>query len=83
MSICIRVLIAAAVVSAIGVTASQAQTSGGAKEKCYGIAKAGQNDCDPSSVCTKAKKDNDPSFFAYVQKGTCAKLGGKLSPASK
>ena len=50
-----------------------------AKEKCYGIAKAGQNDCGTAThTCAgQAKKDNAPDEWKYVPKGTCEKMGGK------
>ena len=49
------------------------------KEKCYGIAKAGQNDCGTArhSCAGKATKDNAPDEWKYVPKGTCDKLGGR------
>ncbi|MBL0142814.1 MAG: DUF2282 domain-containing protein [Betaproteobacteria bacterium] len=52
------------------------------KEKCYGIAKAGQNDCGTAThACAGlARKDNAPDEWRLVPKGTCAKLGGKLKP---
>ena len=52
------------------------------KEKCYGIAKAGQNDCGTAAhTCAgKAKKDNAPDDWKYVPKGTCGKMGGKTRP---
>lgn len=52
------------------------------KEKCYGIAKAGQNDCGTAKhTCAgKSKKDNAPDEWKYVAKGTCSKLGGSTSP---
>ena len=56
------------------------------KEKCYGVAKAGQNDCGTAQhTCAgKAKKDNAPEEWKYVAKGTCEKLGGKTkAPAGK
>jgi uncharacterized membrane protein len=55
------------------------------KEKCYGIAKAGQNDCGTAThTCAgKAKKDNAPDEWKYVAKGTCEKLGGKTQPPKK
>ena len=55
------------------------------KEKCYGIAKAGQNDCGTAThACAGlAKKDNAPDEWKYVPKGTCTKLGGKLKPPGK
>jgi uncharacterized membrane protein len=54
----------------------------GEKEKCYGIAKAGKNDCGTAQhTCAgKAKKDGAPDEWKYVAKGTCEKLGGKTRP---
>jgi uncharacterized membrane protein len=52
-------------------------------EQCYGIAKAGQNDCGTAKhACgAMAKTDNDPNEWKYVPKGTCEKIGGKSKPA--
>lgn len=50
------------------------------QEKCYGIAKSGQNDCGTAKhACAGlgAKSDNDPAEWKYVAKGTCEKVGGK------
>ncbi|HJV82953.1 DUF2282 domain-containing protein [Noviherbaspirillum sp.] len=56
------------------------------KEKCFGIAKAGQNDCasvtGTHSCAGQARKDKDPTEFKLVAKGTCTQMGGKMS-ASK
>jgi len=50
------------------------------KEKCFGISKAGQNDCasvmGTHSCAGQAKKDMDPTEWKYVAKGTCEKSGG-------
>jgi mercuric ion transport protein len=56
-------------------------TAGGDTETCYGIAKAGQNDCATAKhACnSQATVDNAPDDFKYVAKGTCEKIGGKLS----
>jgi uncharacterized membrane protein len=56
--------------------------SAGAKEKCYGVALAGKNDCASAkhSCAAQAKVDKDPSEFKAVPKGSCEKLGGKLTP---
>jgi uncharacterized membrane protein len=52
------------------------------KEKCYGIAKAGKNDCKAAngshSCAGQATKDNDANEFKMVAKGECEKAGGKL-----
>jgi uncharacterized membrane protein len=52
---------------------------GGAKEKCYGVAKAGQNDCGTArhSCAGKAARDNAPDEWKYVATGTCQSIGGK------
>jgi uncharacterized membrane protein len=57
-----------------------AQEAKPAKEKCFGIAKAGQNDCGTAShsCAGKSKKNGAPDEWKYVAKGTCEKLGGKL-----
>jgi uncharacterized membrane protein len=56
-------------------------------EKCFGIAKAGQNDCGSEysgHACGGlSKKNNDPNDFKYVKAGTCDKMGGKMQPAGK
>ena len=52
------------------------------QEKCYGIAKAGQNDCGTAKhACAGlgAKTDNDATEWKYVAKGTCEKVGGKMA----
>jgi uncharacterized membrane protein len=50
-------------------------------EKCYGVAKAGQNDCGTAKhACSgQAKADSDPTEWKYVAKGTCEKMGGKMA----
>ncbi len=54
------------------------------KEKCYGVAKAGQNDCASAtgshSCAGQAKTDNAKSEWKYVAKGTCEKAGGSTQP---
>ena len=62
-----------------GASAADDKTAG--KEKCFGIAKAGQNDCanlsGTHSCAGQNKTDNGADEWKYVAKGTCAKLGGK------
>ncbi len=53
-------------------------------EKCYGVAKAGANDCAssiPGSTCQGTSTvDADPNAWIYVPAGTCDKLvGGSTS----
>ena len=53
------------------------------KEKCYGIAKAGKNDCaskkNKHSCAAQSKTDHDPAEWRFVKKGECEKQGGKLT----
>ena len=53
------------------------------KEKCFGIATAGKNDCANAmgthSCAGQATKDKDPGDWKYVAKGSCEKLGGSLT----
>ncbi|MCK6265521.1 DUF2282 domain-containing protein [Vibrio sp. ZSDE26] len=48
------------------------------KEKCYGVAKAGKNDCatKTSSCAGTAKMDNQKDAFVVLPKGACGKLAG-------
>jgi len=51
-------------------------------EKCYGIVKAGSNDCATAtqSCAGSATKDNQPDAFIFLPKGVCEKIvGGSLS----
>jgi len=75
----------AAVISvlAVGILGLSQSAMAGKKnmEKCYGIVKAGQNDCQTSnsSCAGTAEIDNKPTAFLVVPKGTCAKItGGSL-----
>lgn len=55
-------------------------------EKCYGITKAGQNDCgtDNHSCAGASKIDSDKSSWVFVPTGTCSKIvGGSSVPPAK
>lgn len=51
------------------------------QEKCFGIAKAGQNDCATGAhgCAGQGKADKGAADWKYVAKGTCVKAGGKLT----
>ncbi len=55
-----------------------------AEEKCFGIAKAGQNGCGTSkhSCAGQAKADNAPDEWKMVPVGSCEKAGGSLTSKS-
>jgi uncharacterized membrane protein len=69
------------------VNAAQAQESAKDKEKCYGVAKAGANDCanlSGSHSCAGQNKNAmAPDEWNYVAKGSCAKLGGMTLEEAK
>jgi uncharacterized membrane protein len=48
------------------------------KEKCYGVAKKGANDCGTAkhSCAGQATADNQPDEWKYVAKGTCEQMKG-------
>lgn len=58
------------------------------KEKCYGISKAGKNDCaaGPGTSCAgTSTRDYQGNAWKYVDKNTCLKIStpkgkGSLSP---
>jgi uncharacterized membrane protein len=87
-----NLLIAIAVAGAVG-AAMAAQTkaqSGPAPvpqydaEKCYGIAKAGNNDCQTatSSCAGTSRRDGAADAWIYVPAGTCGKIiGGSMKGA--
>jgi uncharacterized membrane protein len=61
--------------------------AGKGKEKCFGIAKAGENSCanlsGTHSCAGEAATDKSPDEFKLVPKGTCAKLGGMNAEQAK
>ena len=72
--------------AASGTALAQAKADPKDMEKCFGVAKAGQNDCGSqlkATVCAGlAKKDNDADEWKYV-KTAPAKMGGKTPPAAR
>ena len=52
-------------------------------EKCYGIAKAGHNDCASqgnNSCAGTSKRDNERAAWIFVPAGTCSKIvGGNMA----
>jgi len=77
-----HVTLAAAIGSLLAVGAASAGNpeDKDAKVKCYGVAKAGQNDCATAShSCAGAsKKDNDPTEWKKMPRAECEKAGGKV-----
>ena len=73
-------LVAAAAASLLSTLLVAAPATAQEKEKCYGIAKAGQNDCanlaGTHSCAGQSKVDMDKGEWKYVAKGTCKSMKG-------
>jgi len=78
---------ALASVLALGLLDAASAADPAGKEKCFGIAKAGQNDCanlsGSHSCAGQSKADMRADDWKYVAKGTCQKLGGKTADEAK
>lgn len=78
---------AAASLMSLALLSSPALAQNAAKEKCFGIAKAGQNDCanlaGTHSCAGQAKVDNDKGEWKYVAAGTCKTMGGMSMDEAK
>jgi uncharacterized membrane protein len=77
---------ALASVLALGLAGTaSAQDTG--KEKCFGIAKAGQNDCanlsGSHSCAGQSKNEMGPDEWKYVAKGTCKDMKGVTEEEAK
>lgn len=77
-------VISAALALAAGKAGAQDRGEIGGHEQCYGIAKAGQNDCANAAgthVCAgQSTVDYDGGEWKLVPAGTCRRLGGKPQP---
>jgi len=81
------VLLASAMAAALSLTvqasAGPAPAPKFEAEKCYGVAKAAQNDCQTtnSSCAGTSRRNGQGDAWIYVPKGTCDKVvGGSLQP---
>lgn len=75
-----------AAVLALGLV-GHAAAADGPKEKCYGITKAGQNDCanlsGSHSCAGQAKAEMSPDEWKYVAKGECKTMKGMSAEEAK
>jgi len=83
------VLLASATAAAFALAVQASAQSGPAPmpkfehEKCYGIAKAGFNDCQTanSSCAGTSKRNSQGDAWIYVPKGSCDRIvGGSTKP---
>lgn len=69
-----------------GIAVAEDKPAAAAKEKCFGIAKKGTNDCGTAkhSCAGQSAADNSPEEWKFVAKGTCESMKGSLKkPESK
>lgn len=77
--------IAGALSAAAGLAATVPARADDAKEKCYGIALKGQNDCaagEGTSCAGTSTIDYDGAHWKYVNKGACEAESTPLGPGS-
>ena len=72
-------------VLALAIGQAQAAEAKAPQEKCFGVAKAGANDCATGthSCAGQSKTDMGADDWKYVAKGTCKTLGGKTADEVK
>ena len=67
----------------LGMANANAADKKSGMEECFGIAKAGKNDCSSNksahSCAGQGTKNNDPMDFVAVPKGTCDKISGGVA----
>lgn len=80
-------LLASATLAIALATTVTAPVQAAGKEKCYGVAMAGQNDCGnlagTHSCAGQSAVDNDFGEWKLVAKGSCVDLGGLLKADAK
>lgn len=83
----VNTLIAGAFATTMGLAATSAEADDkkAEKEKCYGVVKAGKNDCGNAagthSCAGQASVDADGGEWLSLPKGICERLaGGSLEP---
>jgi len=77
-----KILVASALAAVVSMT-SIGSTQAAENEKCYGIAKAGKNDCQTAthSCAGTSTADAAGDSWIYVPAGTCEKIvGASLEP---
>ncbi len=67
----------------LGIAGTTLPANAADMEKCFGVAKAGKNDCQTSnsSCAGTSTKDGQKDAWLFVPKGTCEKLVGGTTKA--
>jgi uncharacterized membrane protein len=85
-------LLASAVTAAVAVVSTSTPAVAASKEKCFGVALIGANDCAAGAGTTCAgtsTKNYQGNSWKYVAKGTCVSMSlpggrhGSLTPLSR
>ncbi|HSG02425.1 MAG TPA: DUF2282 domain-containing protein [Marinobacterium sp.] len=75
--------VAMALTTALALSATSGVVSANEKEKCYGVALAGENDCKagPGTSCAgSSTRDYQGNAWSIVAKGTCESIKSPTSP---
>ncbi len=79
-----KLSLATAMAGALSLAFVAAPAAAQSKEKCYGVVKAGENDCANAagthSCAGQAKANYDGGDWKAVNAGTCETMGGSLKP---
>lgn len=73
----VTLALAGSIASALAAVAAPAASAAGNKEKCYGVALKGQNDCaaGPGTTCAGTSKvDYQKNAWKLVPAGTCMSM---------
>ncbi|HKU54713.1 MAG TPA: DUF2282 domain-containing protein [Rhizomicrobium sp.] len=80
-----KAVLAASLVSALSLLSLPQASADGEKDKCYGVALKGQNDCAAGAGTTCAgtsKVDYQGNSWKLVPKGTCTTMQTPFGPGS-
>jgi uncharacterized membrane protein len=80
-----QAVLAASLATAVSLLTLPQASADEAKEKCYGVALKGQNDCaaGPGTTCAGTSKvDYQGNAWKLVPKGTCTTMQTPLGPGS-
>lgn len=81
----VNLALAASLATAVSLLAIPASAQDAAKEKCFGVALKGQNDCaaGPGTTCAGTSKvDYQGNAWKLVPKGTCTTITTPFGPGS-
>ncbi len=81
----INLALAGSLAAALSLLAIAASAKDAAKEKCYGVALKGQNDCaaGPGTTCAGTSRiDYQGNSWKHVPKGTCTTMTTPFGPGS-